>query len=109
MKGAFVAAWLTGEAIVIWRIVHRTHRPPPPGELFGISALFLGLGLVAEYQPAAGLATAVAWGLDVAALFSALPAGLGGQITRSEQVSAQATGSAPQSASIVSPAGPAIV
>jgi hypothetical protein len=92
VKGGFIAAWLVGEAIVIWRMVHRDHRPPVPGALLGVTALFLGLGALAEYQPAAGLATAVAWGLDVAALANVLPEGLGGQITRAQETSAQAEG-----------------
>lgn len=92
MKGAFVSAWLVGEAIVIWRMVHRDHRPPVPGALLGITALFAGLGMLAEYAPAAGLATAVAWGLDVAAFANALPAGLSGQITAAQESTARAEG-----------------
>lgn len=83
-----LAAWLLGEAIVAWRIVHRDHRVPPPGVLLGITALFALLAAVAEYTPAAKMATLVAWGLDVAALIDVLPAGLGGQITQAQQAQA---------------------
>ena len=48
MKGGLVAAWLVGEGIVIWRMTHKTHRPPVPGALLGITALFLALGAAAE-------------------------------------------------------------
>lgn len=84
MKGGLVAAWLAGMAIVTWRDVHVQHRIPAPGQLLGISALFLGLAAVAEYTPAVGLATAVAWGLDVAAFLNVLPEGLGAQITQAQ-------------------------
>jgi hypothetical protein len=84
VKGGLVAAWLLGTGIVVWRDVHVQHRLPAPGQLLGIGALFLGLAAVAEYTPAAGLATAVAWGLDVAALLNVLPEGLGGQISEAQ-------------------------
>jgi hypothetical protein len=96
MKSGLVAAWIAGELLVVWRVVHRDHRMPVPGQLLGVSALFLGLAAVAEYSPAAGLATAVAWGLDVAALFNALPAGLAGQISKAQASSAGAEGFASQ-------------
>jgi hypothetical protein len=89
---AFIGAWLAGEAIVVWRMVHRDHRLPPPGALLGITALFMGLGLVAEFRPAAPLAIATAYGLDVAAFFNAIPAGLGGQIQQAQQATANAEG-----------------
>jgi hypothetical protein len=97
MRGTLIAAWIVGESIVIWRVVHRDHRPPAPGLLLGVTVLFAALGAVAEYAPAAGLAAAVGWGLDIAAFMDVLPAGLGGQITQAEQ--AQAAGGA---------AGPAV-
>jgi hypothetical protein len=86
-------AWLAGEAIVIWRMVHKDHRPPVPGALLGISALFLVMALAADMAPkAAGLIALTAWGLDVAALMNALPAGLGGQLTQAAAASGQAEG-----------------
>src|SRR5262249_11082498 len=60
MRGGFLAAWLLGEGIVAWRSVRREHRVPAPGELLGITGLFLALAALSEYGPAAGLATALA-------------------------------------------------
>ena len=85
MNPALVAAWLAGEAIVGWRVVHREHRLPAPGELLGITALFVGGALVADVFPkAAGLVVITLAGLDVAALLNVLPLGLGGQIAAAE-------------------------
>lgn len=87
----FVAAWLAGMGIVIWRDVHKSHRMPVPGTLLGISALFAILGLTADVFPRAeGVITLAAFGLDIAALFSALPAGLGGQLNEAADASARA-------------------
>lgn len=86
----FVAAWLAGEAIIIWRIVHKDHRIPVPGALLGISALFAGMALAADVFPAAGQAiTLAAWGLDLAAFYDALPKGLGGQLNQAADASKQ--------------------
>lgn len=86
----FVAAWLAGEAIVIWRIVHKDHRIPVPGALLGISALFAGLALTADIFPSWGQPlTLAAWGLDLAAFYQALPAGLNGQLNKAADVSKQ--------------------
>ena len=92
MKGGLLAAWVVGEGIVIWRLVHRDKKLPPPGLLLGITALFAGLALVAEYEPAAGFATAVGWGLDVAALFNVLPQGLAGQVSKAQAAEARTQG-----------------
>ena len=93
MNRSLGMAWLAGEAIVIWRMVHRDHRPPVPGTLLGISALFLVMALAADMAPrAAGLISLTAWGLDVAALMNALPAGLAGQVAQAEASSARAEG-----------------
>lgn len=84
----FVAAWLAGEAIVIWRLVHKDHRIPVPGALLGISALFAGMALAADIFPAAAKPiTLAAFGLDLAAFYSALPAGLSGQLNQAADVS----------------------
>jgi hypothetical protein len=80
MKGGLLAAWLVGEGLVIWRIVHREHRVPAPGALLGVTILFAGLAAVAEYQPAATLATLTGWGLDIAAFLRFYPQGLGTQV-----------------------------
>lgn len=92
MGRGLVSAWLLGEGIVIWRIVHRDKRMPPPGELLGITGLFALLAAAAEYRRIAGLVTALAWGLDIAALLNVLPAGLGGQIQQAQQAEAKAEG-----------------
>lgn len=87
----FVAAWLAGMSIVIWRDVHKSHRMPVPGTLLGISALFAILGLTADVFPRAEpVITLTAFGLDVAALLNALPAGLGGQLNTAADASAGA-------------------
>lgn len=84
-RRGLVGAWLVGEALYVWRVAHRYHRPPVPGDLLGITALFAVLGLVSEYQPAAGLVAMVGWGLDVAAFMRLFPAGLGEQISKVNQ------------------------
>lgn len=90
MRG-LVAAWIAGEAIVVWRLVHKDHRMPVPGALLGITGLFAGLMLIGEAIPAAvPLITAGAWGLDIAGLLNVLPAGLQGQIGQAQQAEAQA-------------------
>lgn len=93
MKTGLAAAWLAGMAIVSWRIVHRDHRPPPPGEMAGITGLFLALALVTDVAPvAAPVVTMLAWGLDVAAFLDVIPAGLGGQIKQAEKAQSKAEG-----------------
>lgn len=93
MKGGIVAAWLAGEGIVAWRIVHRDHGLPAPGVLMGIGALFLAGALIAEWVPASEtLVLATLVGLDVAAFLNVLPGGLGGQIGQAEQSTATAEG-----------------
>lgn len=86
MKKSLVAAWLFGEAIVIWRLVHRDHHMPVPGELWGITGLFALLGGAAEIFPQAGTVIVMAaWGLDVAGFLNVLPRGLGGQISQAQK------------------------
>ena len=85
MNPALIAAWLAGEAIVSWRIVHQEHRIPAPGELLGITGLFVAGALVADIYPAASNLIVVGlWGLDVAAFMNVLPQGLGKQIAQTE-------------------------
>ena len=93
MRNSLGMAWLAGESIVIWRMVHKDHRPPVPGALLGISALFLVMALAADMVPrAAGVISLTAWGLDVAALLNALPAGLAGQLAAAGAASGKAEG-----------------
>jgi hypothetical protein len=85
-----VAAWLVGEGIIIWRMVHKDHRLPVPGALLGVSALFAGLALTADVFPSsAQLVTMAAWGLDVAAFMNVLPKGLGGDLNKTAGQSLQ--------------------
>lgn len=84
-RRGLAAAWLVGEALVIWRIVHKEHHIPAPGALLGISALFAGMAVAADVFPRAGkVIVLAAWGLDVAALLNLWPQGLGGQVQQAE-------------------------
>ena len=62
-----VFAWALGLGIVGYRWV-KAKAPPPPGALLWPSALFLGLAVIAEYQPARTAATAFAYAVDLAVL-----------------------------------------
>lgn len=91
MKSGILAAWIAGIGIVAWRDVHKEHRIPAPGQLLGITGLFLAGALVAEWVPRAeSLILATLVGLDVAAFLNVLPAGLGGQIAQAETAQGQA-------------------
>lgn len=84
-RRGLAAAWLLGEAIVIWRIVHREHHLPAPGLLLGISALFAGMAVAADVFPRAEQVIVLsAWGLDVAAILNLWPQGLGGEVQQAE-------------------------
>lgn len=72
--GPLVMAWLIGEGIVIYRW-GKNGAPPTPGALAAASGFFVLLAVLAEYQPARSLATALAFGVDAAALFQILPGG----------------------------------
>jgi len=91
--GGLASAWLLGEAIVIWRQVHQSHKLPVPGQLIGVTALFAVLGLVADSSPAARpVVTLLAWGIDLAGLINAWPAGLSGQVAQAETAQGPGTG-----------------
>lgn len=75
MGSLFVLAWLAGESIVTYRSVKSQHMPPSPRQLALSSLLFLGLGIIAEYQPARSTAAAFAWGVNLAILLKVLPGG----------------------------------
>lgn len=93
MKTGLVAAWLAGMGLVTWRMVHRDHRMPVPGALMAISGLFAAGALISDVWPVTtGLVTVTLAGLDVAAFFNALPAGLSGQIDQANQSTATAEG-----------------
>jgi len=100
MNPALVAAWLLGEGIVSWRVVHREHRVPAPGELLGITGLFLAGALIADVYPASATLIVVGlFGLDVAAFLNVLPAGLGKEIAQAEAAQGGASNTAGESGS----------
>lgn len=78
MARGVLLAWLAGMGIIGYREVKTYHRPPVPGRLLSASGWFALLALLAQYQPAAGAAAAIAWGTDLAALLNILPAQLAG-------------------------------
>jgi hypothetical protein len=65
--GLFAFAWITGEGLIIWRWL-KNGAPPTPGALLLPSTIYLGLAVLAQYQPARMTAAALAWGFDVAVL-----------------------------------------
>lgn len=65
--GLFFLAWAAGEGLVTWRwLKHKA--PPTPGALLLPSGIFIALAALAEYQPARGVATALAWSVNLAVL-----------------------------------------
>jgi hypothetical protein len=71
MEG-LIAAWLVGEGLVTWR-TWKHGAPPTPGQLAAVSGFFALLALLALHRPARGVATALAVGIDIAALLQVLP------------------------------------
>lgn len=63
----FFFAWALGEGIIVYRWV-KAGAPPTPGALLLPSGMFLGLAVLAEYQPARAVATAFAYAVDLAVL-----------------------------------------
>jgi hypothetical protein len=91
--GGLAGAWLLGEAIVIWRQVHKSRRLPVPGQLLGITGLFAAVALVADASGSARpVVTLLAWGIDLAGLLEVLPAGLLGDIQAAQSSEATAEG-----------------
>ena len=70
--GVLVLAWLAGEGLVAWRW-GKAGAPPPPGSLLAASGFFALCAALAMYQPARGVAAALAVGVDIAALLQVLP------------------------------------
>lgn len=92
-RGGLLAAFVAGEALYVWRVVHKYHRPPVPGDLLGITVLFAVLGFATEFGgEAATLAAAVGWGLDVAAFLRLFPNGLGAEISKAQTAEENAVG-----------------
>jgi hypothetical protein len=71
--GGFILAWLVGEGIMVYRTYKKYHAPPGPGQLIWSSGLFVLLALVAESEKARPVATAAAWGFDIAAFLNLYP------------------------------------
>jgi len=72
--GGLVAAWAVGEGLIVYRSYKQKKQPPLPGQLLASSALFVMLALLAQADSARGLATALAWGFDLAAFLNLAPA-----------------------------------
>lgn len=73
--GPFLAAWMVGEGIIIYRSVKKQKAPPGPGQLLLSSGVFVMLGLLAESQAIRPLAITLAWGFDIAAFMNLFGAG----------------------------------
>jgi hypothetical protein len=88
--GSLTGAWLVGEGIVIWRQVHAAHKPPAPGVLIAVTALFLGLSLISDAAPPTRqLAGLVGWGLDIAGILN-LPGAFWTQVGQAASSTAKA-------------------
>lgn len=68
--GGFIAAWLVGEGILIYKSVKVNKVPPGPGQLLIASGVFVLLGLLAESKEARPIAITLAWGFDIAAFMN---------------------------------------
>lgn len=71
MSRSLALAWLVGLGVLSWREVSAYHKPVPAGRLAAASGVFVLLGLLSQYQPAAGAAGLAAWGFDLAILLQA--------------------------------------
>lgn len=92
MRG-IILAWLIGEGIIVYRSVAKQHAPPVPGALLSTSGMFILLAVLAEYDKATFLATALAFGVDIAALLNLW--GTGGGTPAPAKTPAPAGGGAP--------------
>lgn len=68
--GPFIAVWLVGEGIIVYRSVKQQKAPPGPGQLLLSSGLFVMLALLAEAPTARKLAISLGVGFDIAALMN---------------------------------------
>jgi hypothetical protein len=73
VRRGILLAWTVGLGLVTWRGIKKTHKPVSPGQYAAASGLYVLLAMVAEYEPAAAVATLMAWGFDLAVLFQVLP------------------------------------
>lgn len=66
---SLIGGWIVGLGLGGWNDVRWNHMPPRPRRLLWITALFGGLGLIAEASDEAkSLASLLGWGFDIAAL-----------------------------------------
>jgi hypothetical protein len=74
VEKGILLAWVTGMGLLTWRELQLSPwRPPPPARYAAASGLYVLLGAVAAYQPAAGAAAMAAWGFDLALFLQVLP------------------------------------
>jgi hypothetical protein len=73
MRRGIILAWMTGLTIITWREVTCAKRPPMPGQLAAASGFFILVAAMGEFPGAAPAATALAFGIDLAALLKVLP------------------------------------
>ena len=78
-----VLAWMTGLGIVGYRSWKQDQRLPVPGQLLAASGVFVLLAVLAQADRARFLASALAWGFDIAALMNVLPDAVSGPSTGS--------------------------
>ena len=90
MPRGLAGAWLVGIGLLTWRGVTQYHKPVPAGRYAVASGLYALLALLANYEPAAGVATLTAWGFDLALLLK--PGMLPGTSSGAEQPAAAAAG-----------------
>ena len=77
MKPLFIAEWLVGTGIVVFRSVKKNHGPPSPGSLLAVSGLFIILAIIADTGPdAEKVAALLGAGLDVAAFMNLFGGGV---------------------------------
>lgn len=73
MTRGILLAWLVGIGVITWRGVAKYHKPVSPGQYMAASGVYVLLAVVAEWQPAATVATLMAWGFDLAVILQLTP------------------------------------
>lgn len=69
--GAFVVAWVAGQAIIVYRNIRDQHSPPWPGQMLAATGLYFILAMISEMgQGPRQLSIMTAWGLNIAALLN---------------------------------------